>query len=144
MRGKLALRWTPSAHTDATLRYAQQDYRDGAALWGSPGAPRATVASGTPSWNRSVGRSASLAVRHDFESGLRLSSVTAWNDFRDRVQQDTDFRPPTCCTSPATTASATCRRSSGWKAIAARAGRRAGRRTETTTTCATRRRCRWA
>lgn len=91
--GKLALRWTPSAHTDATLRYAQQDYRDGAALWGSPGAPRATVASGTPSWNRSVGRSASLAVRHDFESGLRLSSVTAWNDFRDRVQQDTDFLP---------------------------------------------------
>jgi len=91
--GKLALRWTPSAQTDATLRYARQDYRDGAALWGSPSAPRSTVASGTPSWNRSIGRSASLAVRHDFDSGLRLSSVTAWNDFRDRVQQDTDFLP---------------------------------------------------
>lgn len=91
--GKVALRWTPSARTDATLRYAQADYRDGAALWGSPDAPRATVASGTPSWNRSIGRSASLSVRHDFDSGLRLSSVTAWNDFRDRVQQDTDFQP---------------------------------------------------
>lgn len=91
--GKLALRWTPSARTDATLRYAQQDYRDGAALWGSPDAPRATVASGTPSWNRSAGRSASLSVRHEFDAGLRLTSVTAWNDFRDRVQQDTDFLP---------------------------------------------------
>lgn len=91
--GKIALRWTPSARTDATLRYAQVDYRDGAALWGSPDAPRDTVASGTPSWNRSIGRSASLAVRHDFDAGLRLSSVTAWNDFRDRVQQDTDFQP---------------------------------------------------
>lgn len=91
--GKIALRWTPSAHTDATLRYAQVDYRDGAALWGSPTAPRDTVASGTPSWNHSIGRSASLAVRHDFDTGLRLSSVTAWNNFRDRVQQDTDFLP---------------------------------------------------
>lgn len=91
--GKVALRWTPSARTDATLRYAQVDYRDGAALWGSPAAPRDTVASGTPSWNHSIGRSASLSVRHDFDSGLRLSSVTAWNDFRDRVQQDTDFLP---------------------------------------------------
>lgn len=91
--GKIALRWTPSTRTDATLRYAQADYRDGAARWGAPTAPRDTVASGTPSWNRSIGRSASLAVRHDFDSGLRLSSVTAWNDFRDRVQQDTDFQP---------------------------------------------------
>ncbi len=91
--GKIALRWTPSTRTDATLRYAQADYRDGAARWGAPAAPRDTVASGTPSWNRSIGRSASLAVRHDFDSGLRLSSVTAWNDFRDRVQQDTDFQP---------------------------------------------------
>lgn len=91
--GKIAVRWTPSTRTDATLRYAQADYRDGAARWGAPAAPRDTVASGTPSWNRSIGRSASLAVRHDFDSGLRLSSVTAWNDFRDRVQQDTDFQP---------------------------------------------------
>lgn len=91
--GKIALRWTPSTRTDATLRYAQADYRDGAARWGAPAAPRDTVASGTPSWNRSIGRSASLAVRHDFDSGLRLSSVTARNDFRDRVQQDTDFQP---------------------------------------------------
>lgn len=91
--GKLALRWTPSARTDATLRYAQINYRDGAALWGSPTASRATVASGTPSWNRSIGRSASLSLRHDLGDGLRLTSVTAWNDLRDRVQQDTDFQP---------------------------------------------------
>ena len=84
--GKLALRWTPSARTDATLRYAQINYRDGAALWGSPTASRATVASGTPSWNRSIGRSASLSLRHDLDDGLRLTSVTAWNDLRDRVQ----------------------------------------------------------
>ena len=91
--GKLALRWTPSVRTDATLRYAQINYQDGAALWGSPTAPRATVASGTPSWNHSIGRSASLALRHELDSGLRLTSVTAWNDLRDRVQQDTDFQP---------------------------------------------------
>ncbi|WP_241069197.1 TonB-dependent receptor [Achromobacter insuavis] len=91
--GKLALRWTPSARTEATLRYAQINYQDGAALWGSPTAARATVASGTPSWNRSIGRSASLALRHELDSGLRLTSVTAWNDLRDRVQQDTDFQP---------------------------------------------------
>ncbi|MCH1999477.1 TonB-dependent receptor, partial [Achromobacter xylosoxidans] len=69
------------------------NYRDGAALWGSPTASRATVASGTPSWNRSIGRSASLSLRHDLDGGLRLTSVTAWNDLRDRVQQDTDFQP---------------------------------------------------
>lgn len=91
--GKLALRWTPSARTDANLRYVQINYRDGAALWGSPTASRATVASGTPGWNRSIGRSASLSLRHDLDGGLRLTSVTAWNDLRDRVQQDTDFQP---------------------------------------------------
>ncbi len=91
--GKLALRWTPSARTEATLRYAQINYRDGAALWGSPTAERATVASGTPSWNHSIGRAASLSVRHELDAGLRLTSVTAWNDLRDRVQQDTDFQP---------------------------------------------------
>ena len=62
-------------------------------MWGSPTAPRATVASGTPSWNHSIGRSASLALRHELDGGLRLTSVTAWNDLRDRVQQDTDFQP---------------------------------------------------
>nr|WP_233167780.1 TonB-dependent receptor [Xylophilus sp. ASV27] len=90
---KLALRWTPDARTDATLRYAQQDFDDGAALWGSPSAPRATVRSGTPSWNRSAGDTASLDVAHDFGSGLKLRSITAYNTYRDRIQQDTDFQP---------------------------------------------------
>ncbi len=90
---KLALRWTPGPGTDATLRYAQQDYRDGAALWGSRTAPRATVSSGTAGWNDSTGRTASLDVSHEFESGLRLRAITASNVFFDRVQQDTDFRP---------------------------------------------------
>lgn len=90
---KLALRWTPDARTDATLRYAQQDFDDGAALWGSPSAPRATVRSGTPSWNRSGGDTVSLDVAHDFGTGLKLRSVTAYNTYNDRIQQDTDFQP---------------------------------------------------
>jgi iron complex outermembrane receptor protein len=89
---RLALRWTPSARTDATLRFASQDYDDGAALWGSPGAERATVRSGTPSFNRSRGRSLSLDVTHTFGNELRLRSITAQNNVDDRVQQDTDFQ----------------------------------------------------
>lgn len=90
---RLALRWTPSARTDATLRFASQDYDDGAALWGSPGAQRAAVRSGTASYNRSGGRSLSLDVTHSFDNGLRLRSITAQNHVNDRVQQDTDFQP---------------------------------------------------
>ncbi len=90
---KLALRWTPGAGTDATLRYTRQEFHDGAALWGSPGAPRATVQSGTPSWNRSFGDGLSLDVAHGFASGLKLRSITAYHSVRDRIQQDTDFQP---------------------------------------------------
>ncbi|MFZ6745246.1 TonB-dependent receptor [Undibacterium sp. JH2W] len=90
---KLALRWTPGQQTDAILRYTQQDYRDGGALWGSPAAARYTVNSGTPSWNKSRGRSISLDVTHEFSSGVHLRSITARNDFLDRVLQDTDFKP---------------------------------------------------
>jgi len=89
----LGLRWTPGAATDVVMRYALQEYDDGASLWGSPGAPRKRVASGTPSWNRSEGQTLSLNVQHEFASGLRLHSVTAWNEFKDRIQQDTDFMP---------------------------------------------------
>lgn len=88
---KLGLRWTPSAATDLVLRYARQDYDDGAALWGSLTARRKQVASGTPSWNRSEGQSLSLDASHTFGSGLRLRSITAWSDFTDDIQQDTDF-----------------------------------------------------
>jgi len=90
---KLALRWTPGTRTDATLRYTRQDFDDGAALWGAPSAPRATVRSGTPSWNRSGGTKLSLDASHAFDGGLKLRSITAHNSYRDRVQQDTDFLP---------------------------------------------------
>ncbi|WP_275630328.1 TonB-dependent receptor [Pseudomonas sp. 273] len=89
----MGLRWTPGASTDVVMRYTRQAYDDGASLWGSPSAPRAQVASGTPSWNRSEGQTLSFNVQHEFASGLRLHSVTAWNDFKDRIQQDTDFMP---------------------------------------------------
>lgn len=90
---KLGLRWTPSVSTDAVVRYTRQDYDDGATLWGNANAPRAQVASGTPSWNQSIGQTASLNVSHELNSGLRLRSITAYNDYKDKVIQDTDFRP---------------------------------------------------
>jgi len=52
----LGLRWTPQAQTDVVLRYSRQQYHDGAAWWASPAAPRKTVASDTPSHNRSIGQ----------------------------------------------------------------------------------------
>lgn len=91
---RLALRWTPSARTDATLRLNHLEYDDGGNLWGSPSAARATVASGTPSYNRSQGTTLSLNVSHELGDGLKLRSVTAYNQFDDRVQQDTDFLAP--------------------------------------------------
>ncbi|EPL03812.1 TonB-dependent receptor [Pseudomonas sp. CF161] len=90
---RMVLRWTPSLNTDINLRYSRQDYRDGASLWGAVNASRREVRSGTPSWNHSSGRSLSLDVLHEFDSGLKLRSITARNDFYDRVQQDTDFMP---------------------------------------------------
>lgn len=91
--GRLALRWTPSERTDATLRYAQRDYRDASSLWGSVTAPRATVRSGTDSWNDSTARTVSLDVAHELAPDLRLRSITANNEFTDRILQDTDFMP---------------------------------------------------
>lgn len=90
---KLALRWTPSARTDATLRLTHLEYDDGGNWWGSPTAARATVASGTPSTNRSTGSTLSLNVSHELGDGLTLRSVTAYNQFDDKAQQDTDFLP---------------------------------------------------
>lgn len=91
--GRLALRWTPGADTDATLRYAQRDYRDDGSQWGAVNAPRGIVRSGTDSRSDSTARTLSLDVSHEFESGLRLRSITARNEFLDRVTQDTDFMP---------------------------------------------------
>jgi len=89
----LGLRWTPQAQTDVVLRYARQQYHDGGAWWASPTAPRKTVASGTPSHNRSIGQTFSLNAAHEISPKLRVRSITAYNDFKDRVPQDTDFTP---------------------------------------------------
>jgi len=51
------------------------------------------VASGTAGWNRSHGETTSLTVQHSFSPTLRLHAVTAYNNYRDKVQQDTDFQP---------------------------------------------------
>lgn len=90
----LGLQWTPSQATDLALRYTYTQHDDGAALWGSAFAPRATVASGSPSWNRSSGQILSLNAQHAFDSGIKLASVTAWNEFNDNIAQDTDFLAP--------------------------------------------------
>jgi len=89
----LGLRWTPQAQTDVVLRYSRQQYHDGAAWWASPTAPRKTVASDTPSHNRSIGQTFSLNASHEVSPKLRVRSITAYNDFKDRVPQDTDFTP---------------------------------------------------
>ncbi|KRW69636.1 TonB-dependent receptor [Pseudomonas sp. TTU2014-105ASC] len=91
--GRLALRWTPSERTDATFRYAQREYRDAGSLWGSVTAPRAKVRSGTDSWNKSTARTASLDVSHELAADLRLRSITANNEFTDRILQDIDYMP---------------------------------------------------
>lgn len=89
----MGLRWTPSEATDIVARYVRQDYDDGATRWGNVGDPRAKVASGTPSWNHSLGQTLSVNASHQLDSGLRLRSITAYNDYHDDVLQDTDFRP---------------------------------------------------
>lgn len=91
--GRLALRWTPDERTDATLRYARRDYRDAGSLWGAVMAPRGTVRSGTDSWNDSTAHTVSLDVSHDLAPGLCLRSITASNEFIDRILQDIDFMP---------------------------------------------------
>ncbi|TFH86208.1 TonB-dependent receptor [Billgrantia azerbaijanica] len=91
--GRLALRWTPGDRTDATLRYTQRAYRDAGSLWGSVTAPRATVRSGTDSWNDSTAHTVSLDVERELAPDLRLRSITANNEFIDRIQQDIDFMP---------------------------------------------------
>lgn len=90
---RTVLRWTPGLATDVNLRYSRQDYRDGGSQWGAVNTSRREVRSGTSSWNHSSGRSLSLDVLHEFDSGLKLRSITARNDFYDRVRQDTDFMP---------------------------------------------------
>ena len=90
---RTVLRWTPGLATDVNLRYSRQDYRDGGSQWGAVNSSRREVRSGTSSWNHSSGRSLSLDVLHEFDSGLKLRSITARNDFYDRVRQDTDFMP---------------------------------------------------
>jgi len=91
--GRVALRWTPDARTDATLRFSQREYDDGGALWGPTGGTREAVRSGTASWNRSKARSASLDVAHELGADLRLRSITASNEYFDRILQDSDFQP---------------------------------------------------
>lgn len=91
--GRLALRWTPSERTDATLRYARREYRDAGSLWGSVTAPRTTVRSGTDSWNESTARTVSLDVSHELAPDLRLRSISANNEFIDRILQDIDYMP---------------------------------------------------
>ena len=89
----LGLRWTPGTTTDMVMRYTRQAYNDGANLWGSPRTPGRQVASGTPGFNHSEGQTLSFSLKHELAPDLRLHSMTAWNDFKDRAQQDTDFMP---------------------------------------------------
>ena len=86
------LRWLASDDTDLTLRYRQQEYDDGAMLWGPVGGERAQVVSGTDSWNRSQSQTFSANLIHDLDADTRLHSITAYNQHQDRVQQDTDFQ----------------------------------------------------
>jgi len=85
------LRWTPSAATDFVLRYTRSEYDDGATPWGAPGGPRREVSSNTPSWNDALIQTLSLNAGFDLAPGLRLRSITAWNEYEDKVMQDTDF-----------------------------------------------------
>ncbi|OOV86003.1 TonB-dependent receptor [Oceanospirillum linum] len=86
------VRWLMSEDTDIVVRYRRQSYDDGAMLWNSASATeRTTVASGTDSYNTSVGQTFSINATHNTSSGLQFNSVTAYNDFQDEVQQDTDF-----------------------------------------------------
>lgn len=89
----LGLRWTPTDSDEVVTRYMRQDYNDGATLWGNVGSPRNRVASTTPSWNHSLGQTFSVNASHGFASDVRLRSITAYNDYQDKVLQDSDFTP---------------------------------------------------
>lgn len=92
--GRLSLRATPAAGTDIALRVATANHDDGASLWGSPAAPRVTVQSGYEGRNTSHGRTVSLDVKHELTSGVRLRSISAYNVWKDRLLQDTDYLIP--------------------------------------------------
>ena len=92
--GRLSLRATPAAGTDIALRLAATHHDDGASLWGAPAAPRVTVQSGYKGRNTSHGRTVSLDVKHELPSGLRLRSISAYNVWKDRLLQDTDYLIP--------------------------------------------------
>ncbi|MDB4836993.1 TonB-dependent receptor [Marinomonas sp.] len=86
------LRWLVSDATDVVVRYSMQSFDDGAALWGSStSSARAEVASGTDSFNDSLGQTFSINATHKSASGIKFNSVTAYNDYVDDIQQDTDF-----------------------------------------------------
>lgn len=91
--GRATLRWTPGEATDITMRYARRRYDDGGSDWGPVNGPRYQVASGTESFNHSDDEALSLDLQHVFSNGLTLQAVTARNLVRDRLFQDTDFRP---------------------------------------------------
>ncbi|KXU37523.1 TonB-dependent receptor [Cephaloticoccus primus] len=89
----VGVRWTPQKATGLVLRYTRQRYDDGSNPWGGVGTPRAKVESGSPSDNHSLGETFSLTASHEFTAALRLRSISAYNDFRDRARHDADFRP---------------------------------------------------
>lgn len=91
--GRLTLRWTPDALTDATLRYSTLKYRDQAAQWGSRTGRDRAVNSGLAGRNHSSGDTWSLDLRRQLGGDLELRSITARSVFDDRLRQDTDFQP---------------------------------------------------
>ncbi|MFS0828134.1 TonB-dependent receptor [Pseudomonas phoenicis] len=91
--GRLTLRWTPDALTDATLRYSRIKYRDEASQWGSRTGPDRAVNSGLAGRNHSSGDTWSLDVRRALGEDVELRSITARSVFDDRLRQDTDFQP---------------------------------------------------
>lgn len=92
--GGAQLRWQTGPDSNVTLRYRGKDYDDGGSRWGPEQGKRLTVASGTPSWNRSSSSTWSLDLDQPLGQGVRLKSITGYNRYHDHVQQDTDFRPP--------------------------------------------------
>lgn len=91
--GRFVLRWTPDARTDIALRLAQREYDDGGSTFGLTNGKREIVHSGTESWNHDRSRTASLDIAHELDSGLRLRSITANNEYFNRILQDYDFQP---------------------------------------------------
>lgn len=90
----VSLRWLPTDTTDLVLRHSRQRYDDGAALWGPGQVSARAVASDSPGWNRSHGETWALDLHQELAPGLQLRSISAYNDYRDKVRQDTDFQPP--------------------------------------------------